>query len=562
MSSLEKYKKKRKFSQTPEPEGKVGRGKLVRGGLERDRQAALRFVVQKHNASRLHYDFRLEMQGVLKSWAVPKGPSMNPSDKRLALMVEDHPLSYMTFEGNIPEGNYGAGNVIVWDIGTYRPAEEIEGAAKYIGDGAKYVEDAEKYFEGAERYFVSGLKKGHIDFFLKGKKLKGLFSLVRIKRSTQNKGNEWLLIKKRDEFAVLRDITKSADSVLTGKPLPEAVGEEQKKAKTGRADAKRGSRNIRGRRDINNSRTPGRDPRGFEKQSPKLTHLDKIFWPKEKYTKGDLIKYYQEIAPIILPYLKDRPESLNRHPNGINGKNFFQKDFTAKLPPYVETVKIHLESEQRTITSVVCQNIQTLFYLANLGCIEMNPGNARVQDLDKPDYAVIDLDPQGVPFARVVETAQAIHKILDRAGIESYCKTSGKTGLHIFVPLGAKYTQEQSRQFAETVAKLTNKNYPEFTSVVRNPKKRQKKVYADFLQNSHGQTIASAYCVRPWPKATVSTPLLWKEVKTGLDPSSFTMKNIMKRVDKIGDVWGGVLGAGIDLDQSLAKFSKLLGEQE
>jgi bifunctional non-homologous end joining protein LigD len=290
--------------------------------------------------------------------------------------------------------------------------------------------------------------------------------------------------------------------------------------------------------------------------APKLTNLSKIYWPDEGYTKGDLIDYYREVASFILPHLKDRPMSLNRHPNGITKPNFYQKDVSRQPPPaWVETVKIKLESERKTLQAPLCQDEAALLYLANLGCIEMNPWNSRVTALDRPDYLVIDLDPEAIPFTAVVEAAQAVRKVLEKAEADCYCKTSGKTGLHIYVPVGARYDYELVRQFGELIANLVNAELPETTSVVRRPALRQGKVYLDYLQNSRGQTLASAYSVRPHPGATVSTPLKWSEVTRKLDPSRFTIRTVLRRLDKVGDLWKPVIGNGIDLAKCVERLS-------
>lgn len=289
----------------------------------------------------------------------------------------------------------------------------------------------------------------------------------------------------------------------------------------------------------------------------KLTNLDKIYWPKEKYTKGDVIDYYQKVAAYILPYLKNRPESLNRHPGGIAGKNFFQKDVGHMPPPWVKIEKVHSESNNKTIHYLVCQDKATLVYMANLGCIEINPWNSRTGKLQHPDFMIIDLDPEKISFDRVVEVAQMVHKVLDQLKVPNFCKTSGATGLHIYVPMGAKYTYEQTKQFANLIAILVNHKLPNITSLERHPAKRQKKVYLDYLQNNKGQTLAAPYSVRPKPGATVSTPLEWKEVKKGLSPQDFNIKNIFTRLKKKGDLWKPVLGRGIDLKKALSKIEKL-----
>jgi bifunctional non-homologous end joining protein LigD len=283
-----------------------------------------------------------------------------------------------------------------------------------------------------------------------------------------------------------------------------------------------------------------------------LTNLEKVYWPKEGYKKGDLINYYRQVAPFILPYLEDRPESLHRHPNGIEQKSFFQKNLAQQPPDWVQSIK--LRSSKRDINFLLCQDEATLVYMANLGCIEINPWSSRVSALDRPDYVVLDLDPEDLPFDAVVEVALAIRKTLEKAGAEGVCKTSGKRGMHVYLPLGARYDYNQGRQFAEIVARLVNRQLPDLTSVERLPARRRQRVYLDYLQNRRGQTLAAPYSVRPVPGARVSTPLQWKEVKRGLDPSKFTIQTLPKRLDEVGDLWQPVLGPGIDLAACLQRL--------
>jgi bifunctional non-homologous end joining protein LigD len=843
--SLATYHRKRKFAETPEPRGRAA---AARGPL--------RFVVQKHHATRLHYDFRLEVGGTLKSWAVPKGPSLNPDDKRLAVMVEDHPLDYRTFEGTIPAGNYGAGHVIVWDAGTY----EVPGA-----------DDR----QGAERAARDGLAAGRLTVVLHGQKLRGEFALVKTGRGDPN---GWLLIKKHDEFATSTDVTADEQSVQSGRTLDDvaagvrghvrrqsptrgsrsrprtstavpprnirpmlatlveapfdrpgwlfevkwdgyrAIAEvsrdqvrlysragqpfEEKFApvvralrdlrheavldgevvavdrdgrsqfqllqnyqKTGRGDlvyyafdllsfdgrdlrsepltkrkailhrllgrgrgvvrisdhvegdgvaffraavaaglegiiakdgespyregvrspawvkvksrhrqeaviggftAPRGRRtglgalvlgvyegpdlvyightgggldtaglaDLRARLDPlvrttcpfrvkprtnapvtwvepelvcevvfqewthdGRMRQPifvgmredkpaaavvrehplpiaGRDektrlPRAAPTAitsagarsarpptgGPPLTNLDKVYWPAEGITKGDLIDYYREVATVIVPHLSDRPLSLHRHPDGITGESFFQKDVSKRPPPsWVQTTRVG--TGEKGIRYALCQDEASLLSLANLGCIEFNPWLSRVGSLDRPDFLVIDLDPQGLPFPRVVEAAIAVRKLLEKVGAESLCKTSGKRGLHVCVPLGARYDYDVARQFAEVLASIVHRQLPRSTSVVRSPALRQRRVYLDYLQNRTGQTLAAPYSVRPVPGATVSTPLRWSEVRSGLNPARFTMKTIPPRLAKGGDLWGPIAGPGPDLGDCLERLNR------
>ena len=447
--TLADYKKKRNLKISKEPAAKVPKKK----------SSTLIFVIQEHHARSLHYDLRLEVRGQLKSWAVPKEPSMNPAVKRLAIMVEDHPYAYKDFEGTIPAG-YGAGLVKIWDKGTY----SVDNLT------TKQSEDM----------ILKGLKKGAFHFSLNGKKLQGTFSLIQLKNS---KKNQWLLIKKREEKMVTSD-----------KKL--------------------------------------------------LTNLDKIYWPKEKITKGELLSYYEKMAPWILPYLKDRPESLRRYPNGIEGETFFQKNLQDH-PKWIKTVMI--PSKDKEVNYLLIQNEESLLFASNLGCIELHPFFSRVKKIHNPDFVIFDLDPKGASFDKVIHVAQTIHEILEALDVPSYCKTSGATGLHIAVPLGSKYTYQEAKEFAEQVAELVVQRLPKIATVERSIAKRKGKVYVDCQQNNLGQTLAAPYSVRARPGAPVSTPLQWKEVKKGLDPKKFTIFTIFSRLKKFGDLFSPVLGKGVNL---------------
>lgn len=691
--SLDEYNRKRNFKETPEPSGQAIQG-----------NGPLHFVVQMHQATRLHYDFRIEVDGVLKSWAVPKGPSLNAQDQRLAVFVEDHPLAYREFEGIIPKGNYGAGTVMVWDEGTY-----LERNSASRGESESAV--------------LKGLELGHITLLLEGHKLRGEFALIRIKEGDPK---SWLLIKKRDEYASYTDITRENRSIKTGRSIEEitlqAPGQgaiwltasvlPQKKTipppgqppanpssdpvfperfprknkpmlpilgkhafdQEGwifeiefggyRALAELESGSVRlysrqlipfenkfkiiaeslSRAKINavldgevvktaegeftywvrdllhlngmNLRNlplverknrlhqlqifdrvirycPHVDNTGLavfdqalkdgnpgilakdayspyragiskkwlristessksEKSEPRLSHLDKIYWPDEKLTKGDLIEYYRRIAPTLLPYLKDRPESLHRHPDGIRGESFFQKDLVGYHPRWLKTERIFSDSAGRSIDYLVCQNEKTLLYMANLGCIELNPWLSRIGSPDQPDFAVIDLDPDGNEFAEVVEIALQIHEILTKVGAAHLCKTSGATGLHIYIPLQSQYDYDLARKFALAISQAVHQNNLTNTSLERTPAKRRGKIYLDCFQNAKGQTVASVYSARPRPKAPVSTPLRWDELNSNLNPESFTIKTVPDRLERLGDLWLPILTEKVDIQSCLS----------
>jgi len=288
----------------------------------------------------------------------------------------------------------------------------------------------------------------------------------------------------------------------------------------------------------------------------KFTNLDKIFWPDEKITKRDLINYYYQVAPYILPYLKGRPQSMNRFPDGIEGESFYFKDVTGKAPKWADTFKYVSDSDGRERKYLVGKDDATLLFMANLGCIEMNPWNSTVEKPDNPTFCIIDLDPDQNSFDQVIETAQVTKRLLDDMGVPSYCKTSGSTGLHIYIPLGNKYTYEQSKEFARALVTLVNQELPDITSIERIVKNREGKIYLDFLQNRPHATIAAAYSVRPKPGATVSMPLHWEEVKKGLKMKDFTIKNALERLSAEGDIFKPVLGKGINLEKVLKNFEK------
>ncbi|MDR6782649.1 bifunctional non-homologous end joining protein LigD [Pedobacter africanus] len=882
--SLKKYNEKRDFNKTTEPKT----GKPAASGK-------LQFVIQKHDASRLHYDFRLEMGGVLKSWAVPKGPSTDPKNKRLAMMVEDHPFDYKNFEGIIPKGEYGGGTVIVWDEGTYEPIEQIKGK------------------KAQEKHLLHQLHTGSLKIILHGQKLKGEYALV----ETHGMGeNGWLLIKHKDEYASTADITKKDKSVLSEKTIAQMENSSEKVWKNGHEEdlikplLKKGkkakipigmkpmlatlvdepfddpewiyevkwdgyralgfckksgdvqllSRNnkqfnekfypifellqswkmdivvdgeilvindkgISKFGDLQNWRSeadgelvyyvfdliwfdgkdytqlpllerqkilaavlPQNDDRirlskvfeakgteffeaatkmglegiiakkansvyaknarsaewlkikvnlrqevviaGFTKnegtskkfsslllgvyengnlqyvgkvgtgfndkaqremmaqfepliinKSPfseipdvnkpsrfrpnppkakatwlkpelvcevsftevtsdgvfrhpsfegmrsdkkakdvlreapvetkaiveaelpdeqetqpvqkdrhagairppkaagrktllnpkdetqvrkinghelKFTHLSKLYWPEDKVSKRDMFNYYYQVAGYILPYLKDRPMSLNRFPGGIHSKGFYQKDVKGKAPDWAETFP-YTTGDGEEKEYLLGNNEAALLWMASLGCIEMNPWFSRRQSPDNPDYCVIDLDPDKNTFDQVIEVARMVKEVLDQMEVPCYAKTSGSTGMHVYIPLGAKYTYDQSQMFAKIIVNLVHQQVPEFTSLERMVDSRKGKMYLDFLQNRPGATIAGPYSLRPKPGATVSMPLDWDEVKPGMKMTDFTIFNALDRLKETGDLFKGVLGKGIDLTKAINKAKAVFG---
>lgn len=288
----------------------------------------------------------------------------------------------------------------------------------------------------------------------------------------------------------------------------------------------------------------------------KFNNLSKIYWPKEKITKRDMLNYYYQVAPFILPYLKDRPQSMNRHPNGITGESFYFKDVTGTAPGWIETFEYKSPSDNRVRKYLVAKDEASLLYMATLGCIEMNPWHSKVQTEDFPDWCIIDLDPAENTFQQVIEAANVTNNILSGMGVASYPKTSGSSGIHIYIPLGAKYTYEQSKEFARIIATLVQREIPKYTSIERVVKARKGKMYIDFLQNRPQATVAAPYSLRPKPGATVSMPLFWDEVKKGLKMSDFTIDNAVERIRANGDIFKPVLGKGINLNKVIKEFTR------
>jgi bifunctional non-homologous end joining protein LigD len=287
------------------------------------------------------------------------------------------------------------------------------------------------------------------------------------------------------------------------------------------------------------------------------TNVKKIFWPGEGLTKGDLIAYYERVAPLMLPYLRDRPLVLTRFPDGIGGKSFYQKDAPDFAPAWVRTERIYSRDTERDIAYLVVDDVEMLRYVANSGAIPIHLWASRIPSLERPDWLVLDLDPKGAPFTDVVRVALALRRILDRLELPSYVKTSGATGLHILLPLGARYTYEQCRTFARLLAVMGVEAEPDISTVARPLRARGGKVYIDFGQNGHGQTIVAPYSLRPLPGAPASCPLEWREVTARLDPARFTLETLPARFDKMADPLRPVLGDGIDMAAALERIEAL-----
>ncbi len=677
---LERYRSKRDFERTPEPRGGKGGGRASRpdrkpGHGRQERREEAVFVVHRHEARRLHYDLRLEAGGTLKCWAVPKGFSYAPRDKRLAVRTEDHPLEYTGFSGIIPKGQYGAGTMIIWDRGAYA----LAGAS-----------------------LAAGLEKGELKLVLHGFRLRGEWHMVR----TGGEPEEWLLFKARDRFAredgklppvdpagarrapwparprlmqaqsaerpfsdpgwvfemgfrgmrlLLgttggrtaawgssgRRLTLEAPGIQTAlgrlraehalldgvlvavdgggrpsrdrleallaegrfegisyyafdllhldgwdlRPLPllsrkallawtlpdsgpllyvdhvAAEGERLAAAISagglGWLIAKKAGSPYRagatglwleipvspaaGSRREALGEALKRSGRSVSARDPRvrLSNPDKVFWPRQGYTKADLLAWYEEVSGLLLPHLAERPVHMLRYPEGIGGKSFYQRQAPQHLPAWIPTVPI--DTDEGTVPHILCNERSALLYLVNLGSIDLHPWLSRRESLDSPDWAVLDLDAKESDFATAVLVAREAGKLLRGVGLRPYLKTSGASGLHVYLPLAPGYGYDQSRLFCETVARLLAGEHPQRATVERNPAHRRGRVYLDFLQNRRSQTVVPPYAVRPLDGAPVSMPLEWDELDRDLRPGLFTIKSAGARLRERGDLFAPVL---------------------
>jgi bifunctional non-homologous end joining protein LigD len=295
----------------------------------------------------------------------------------------------------------------------------------------------------------------------------------------------------------------------------------------------------------------------------RFTNLGKIYWPKapkgykKEVTKRDMINYYFQVAPYMLPYLKDKPHTLNRHPHGIEGESFYQKDVKGKAPEWIETYPYYSYADKREKEFLVCTNEASLLYMASLGCIEINPWHSKKNTPDNPDWCIIDLDPDKNDFEQVIKAAQVVKAVLDDINVPSWPKTSGSTGLHIYIPFGGKYSYESSKEFGRSLVKIVHAEIPGFTSIERKTSDRKGCIYLDFLQNRPQATVAAPYSLRPKPGAPVSMPLHWEEVKKGLRNTDFHIGNAVDRLKEQGDIFKGVLGKGINLEKAVKGISNI-----
>jgi bifunctional non-homologous end joining protein LigD len=508
-ASLNDYNEKRDFALTPEPRGTVN--------TKRGASQGPIFVVQKHAASHLHYDFRLEHNGVLMSWAVPKGPSVRPGERRLAMRTEDHPLDYATFEGTIPEGEYGGGRVLVWDYGTWH----VEG-------------DAERQ-----------VRAGRLTFTLQGKKLEGRFHLV---RSRSEGGRErWLLFKGKDAGAHDQDIVaQRPESVISGNRIDrvgDAVWHSDRPAnKQSQAAPKaaRGAKRSARKRAGDGAES---DPllsaiRGLKLGFP-LTNLEKVLYPEQGLRKADLIAYYAAVAPRMLPHVANRPLVLVRCPEGQGSKCFYQKHFEKSAPKAIRQIVI-AESEQRGRYGYLRDRLG-LAALAQLGVLEIHMWGCHVDRVEKPDLFVFDLDPdEDLPWQRVVTAAQSLRERLSALSLQSFVKTTGGKGLHVVAPVVRRLTWEEHKAVAYAIVADLARSEPAL--YVTNMSKRQRtgKIFLDYLRNGRGATAIAPYSTRARAGALVATPLTWQELADGARPADFDVAGVVARLGaEKSDPWQG-----------------------
>lgn len=497
---LRRYHKKRAFERTPEPRGAAKRAL---------RSSKPSFVVQLHRASHLHYDFRLEIGGVLASWAVPKGPSLDPRDKRLAMHVEDHPLEYASFEGVIPEGNYGAGEVIVWDRGTYEMLEDVD-AAKAVA-------------------------KGSLKFKMHGRKLKGAFALVKM-HPKNGDDRAWLLIKERDEYVDARwSAAAHPESVVSGKTLRDVAN--ARKAKQWLSNRSNGK-----------GRTKKRLAQVAEPPSDvTITHPEKVLWPADKLTKAQLAAYYRAVAPWLVPHLEHRPLTVERFPDGIGKGGFFEKNAPRGIPEWVRTEAVR-GADGRTTRYIVCDDERTLQYLANIASLTLHVWTSRIESLDRPDFVFFDLDPSdGCTLKTLAEVALGVRSTLEDISLRPVVKTSGGSGLHVIVPLEPEYDYATVQRFGELIAQAVAQLCGDAVSLERSLKKRTRgSVYFDNVQIGKGKTMVAAFSPRARDGAPISMPLRWEEVEAfarsrARDTSAvfarWNVKNAPAVLKRYGDPW-------------------------
>ncbi len=516
---LETYRAKRDFSVTSEPPG----SETVTGSR--------RFVVQRHRARRLHYDLRLEVDGVLVSWAVPKGPSLDPQAKQLAVHVEDHPIEYFDFEGVIPKGEYGGGDVIVWDWGTWEPAK--------TDDPARAIE------------------RGELHFDLRGEKLAGRFVMVRRDRDQSGK-EQWLLFHKNDEHARPGwDPEHYPRSVKSGRTndevarAPEALWRSDRPA---REAAVRLGPPTRSWDPPTEEELRALDALGSEgrwvigERELKLTNLDKVLFPPRDggrpVTKRDLVRYHALIAPFMLPYLVDRPVNLNRYPDGVERPGFWHKEVPSHAPEWLTRWRNVEADPGETEWYAVVDSVPSLVWMANFAAVELHAWTSRLPDVHQPTWAFIDIDPgTSTSLEEILVLARLYRAALDHLGVIGMPKVTGKRGIQIWVPVAEGYTFDETRIWVEKVSRAVGHTVPELVSWEWQKDRRQGLARLDYTQNAINKTLVTPFSARPAPGAPVSVPIEWDELDDPeLRPDHWTVETVLPRVHAAGDPLAPLIG--------------------
>jgi bifunctional non-homologous end joining protein LigD len=514
---LTTYRAKRDFDVTPEP-----------SGTGAPPSAGNRFVVQRHRARRLHYDLRLEAAGVLLSWAVPKGPTLDPDAKRLAVHVEDHPLDYFDFEGVIPGGEYGGGDVIVWDWGTWSldESELPKGRRRRSGDPA-----------------LQAVEAGDLHFDLQGEKLRGRFVLVQRGRGDGD-GKDWLLLHKHDEEAVKGwDAEDHPRSVKTGRTNDEV------KAAPSATWSSEASWVAPTPDELDALDALGKSGTWrFGEHELKLTNLDKVLFPAKKphaaLTKRDLVRHYATMAPAILPYVADRPINLHRYPDGIDKPGFWHKAAPSHAPDWVARWEYPDARPGETEEYLVLDSPAALAWAANYGAIELHPWTSTVRDAQRPTWAMIDIDPGSASdFDDVLVLARLYHAALDHLGMQAAPKVTGQRGVQIWVPVAERYTFDDTRAWVEAISRAIGNTVPEMVSWEWGVAKRGGRVRLDYTQNAINKTLVAPFSARPAPGAPVSVPITWDELDDPeLRPDRWTIRTVGERLASAGDPLAPLVG--------------------
>jgi bifunctional non-homologous end joining protein LigD len=531
---LATYRAKRDFSKTGEPAG-AKRVERPDTGKQTDHTAdGARFVVQRHRARRLHYDFRLEVDGVLVSWAVPKGPSLDPKVRRAAFHVEDHPLEYIDFEGVIPAGQYGGGDVIVWDAGTWS-------LDKIADPGA-------------------AVTAGELHMDLHGDKLRGRFVLVRTNRSSST-SEEWIMLHKRDEFAV--DGWNAEDhprSVLSGrtndevKADPDRLWRSDLPAARAAVLLKPGQIGPVTDDDLaaldNLSSTGSWSVLGRELR---VTNLDKELFPSRgrepAVTKRDLLRYAARVAPTVTPYLRGRALNMHRFPNGAQTKGFWHKELPDHAPDWLPRWDNPDADSGETRTYLVVDEPAALVWAANFGALEWHAWTSRVDHPHQPTYALIDLDPgESTSWDDLVVLARLHRTALDHLNVRGYAKVTGRRGIQIWIPIASGPSFDETRAWVEQLSRAVGAVVPDLVSWKWQVTQRGGLARLDYTQNAINKTLVAPYSPRPAPGAPVSAPIDWDELDDPkLAPDRYTVRSLITRLAEKGDLFAGVL----DQDQVL-----------